>query len=152
MVAQHLSENDRVTPTLSKLDGGMSKQARLHLRRPVRSRVFESYVRDLHEIIGLWLSGEISDMILRESFHETINAIDALDVNCELYTHLQRAHIVLLDRVLRDVHNLDDTADEGHEKNREQEELIEKDRLSVIDKEARVIHQNSAAKPETCPV
>jgi len=148
MIAKSLSENDRMRPKASELRGGLSKQGRLHLRRPVRSRLFESYVRDLHEMIGLWKAGEISDLILREVLFEMTKAIDALDVNYELYTHLQRAHIVLLDNVLRAVHDLDDPVDEAAQADREQEEIVEKKVISAID---RANNQNSAAKTASCP-
>ena len=134
MVAKVLSDNDRVPPETSRDKGGLSKPARMHLRRPVRSRVFESYVRDLRELIEIWEAGEIDDLLLREVLNETMNAITALDVNYELYTHLQRAHIVLLDRVLREVHALDDPAETAKEHPREQEEEIEKKVMSAIDR------------------
>ena len=125
MVAQQVSDNDMVKETATVHKGGLNKRARMYLRRPIISRVFESYVRDLHEMLELWMAGEISDLVLREILHELNDAILALDVNFQLTTHLQRAHIVLLDRVLRDVHNLDDPADTGPELTREQEEEIE---------------------------
>lgn len=150
MVAKVLSENDCETQNPTQAKGGLSKQARMHLRRPVRSRVFESYVRDLGEMIELWNAGDIGDSLIRETLNETMNALVALDVNFDLYRHLQRAHIVLLDRVLRDVHEIDDPSDIGKELPREKEEQIEKKVISEIDREKNQKGTAEREAPSAC--
>jgi hypothetical protein len=90
------------------------KKARIrYFRRGVRQRVWETYVRDLHETLGLNLSGEVSDSELMVSLNEMMAAIIALDREGELGAHLKRAELIILDRVLRDIHNLEDPNDPG---------------------------------------
>ena len=94
-------------------EGDQKKALIRYFRRPVRERVWETYVRDLHEVLGLNISGEISDSELMVSLNEMMAAMLALDRGGELAMHLKRAELVILDRVMREIHDLEDPDDPG---------------------------------------
>lgn len=75
-----------------------------HRRRSILRRLWESYLTDLRDILSLYLDGELAYDDVQQSLGEIVPALKSLDENGELNRALERAEVVIVDRVLADMH------------------------------------------------
>lgn len=75
-----------------------------HRRRPIIRRLWESYLTDLRDVLFLYDQGDLSYDATRESMAEIVPALKMLEEDGELSRAIRRAEVVIVDRVLADLH------------------------------------------------
>ena len=73
--------------------------------RPIVKRLWETYAADLTETLDAYNAGEIDQKLLHRQMRSLVKAMDNLRDDGRLAEALERAQVILIDRVLEGIEN-----------------------------------------------